>query len=76
MVDDMGSGAFAAFRESVFDDFNLRTWLHVPLEREAYIKRVVAAAADKGFVFDADVVRAALREGELTWLTQGVEVVP
>lgn len=73
MADEAGARAFVAFRERVFDDVSLRSWLHAPLEREAYVARVVAAGAEQGFVFDAEVVRAALREGETVWLTQGCD---
>ena len=76
MTDETEAGRFAAFRERVFDDTVLRMWLQVPLEREAYVERVVALGAENGFCFRVDTVRAALREGELAWLTQGVEVVP
>ena len=76
MADDIGARAFAAFREQVHDDTVLRMWLQVPLEREAYFEQVVAIGAERGFLFHTDAVRAALREGERAWLTQGVEVAP
>ena len=75
MTGDTGAQAFAAFREAVFDDFSLRAWLHVPFERDAFIARVVASGAERGFIFEAADVRAAVREGEQAWLMQGVEVV-
>ena len=74
MAHDPGAKAFAAFRETVFDDFVLASWLRVPLEREAYCKRVVELGADRGFIFEVDDVRAALRDGERAWLMQGCEV--
>ena len=67
--------AFAAFREVVLDDHNLAMWLRLPLERDAYIARVVAAAAERGFRFEAAQVRAAMRAGEEAWLMQGIETM-
>ncbi len=75
MSETQPTAAFAAFREAVLDDAALLRDLRVPQEREAYIARVVSIGAARGFAFDEAIVRAALREGELTWLASGADVV-
>lgn len=69
-----GALAFAAFREAVHDDYHLMTRLRRPLDRDAYVAKVVEAGAECGFRFEAIDVWNALREGERTWLEQAVEV--
>ena len=75
MTETMAATAFAAFRETVFDEAALVRDLRVPRERDAYVAHVVAIAAARGFAFDEAAVRAALREGELAWLVSGEDVV-
>ena len=60
---------FNAFREKVFDDYALLAEVHRPLERDAFVAHVVKVGGEGGFVFEADDVRAAMRDGQTTWLT-------
>ncbi|MFY9628031.1 MAG: hypothetical protein WAK03_07750 [Methylocystis sp.] len=44
-------------------------------EPEAFVIEVVAVGAEHGFMFDADDVTAALREGQRLWLAAWTPVV-
>ena len=75
MTETTGAAAFAAFRDAVFDDYSLMMWLRAPLERDAYVARVVAVGAERGVHVESSEVWAALRAGEQAWLMQGADVV-
>jgi hypothetical protein len=64
--------AFAAFREKALDNHALMVRLHRPMERDAYIARLVRIGAEEGFAFEEADVRAVMGEGQLTWLSQGM----
>ncbi len=73
MSEPDAAAAFAAFREAVFDDFHLMRRVRQPLPHDAYVDDVVAVGRERGFVFDADAVRAAMRAGQQAWLMQGAD---
>jgi hypothetical protein len=63
-----GMAAFAAFRSAVLDDVELQVHLREADSLDAFIDRCAELALPRGYHFDADDVRTAMRSGRMAWL--------
>jgi quercetin dioxygenase-like cupin family protein len=63
-----GRAAFAAFRSAVLDDVEMQARLREVDSSDAFIARCRELASLRGYHFDAEDVRAAMRSGRTAWL--------
>jgi mannose-6-phosphate isomerase-like protein (cupin superfamily) len=63
-----GRAAFAAFRSAVLDDVELQARLREVDSPDDFIARCGELASPRGYHFDAEDVRTAMRSGRTTWL--------
>jgi hypothetical protein len=63
-----GMAAFAAFRSAVLHDVELQACLREMDSPDAFIRRCGELAAPRGYHFDAEDVRTAMRSGRTAWL--------
>jgi hypothetical protein len=63
-----GTAAFAAFRSAVLDDVELQVHLREADSPDAFIERCGELAVPRGYRFDAEDVRTAMRNGRTAWL--------
>jgi hypothetical protein len=67
-----GMAAFAAFRSAVLDDVELQARLREVDSPVAFIERCAQLAVPRGYHFDAEDVRAAMRSGRTAWLQRKI----
>ena len=60
------------FREAVLADPGLQERLRATRDREAFAELVVRLGGERGYVFTAEDVAEAMREGRRAWLEQWV----
>jgi hypothetical protein len=63
-----GRAAFAAFRSAVLDDVELQARLREVDSPDDFIARCGELASPRGYHFDAEDVRTAMRSGRTAWL--------
>jgi hypothetical protein len=63
-----GTAGFAAFRRAVLNDVELQIHMREADSPDAFIERCRELAVPRGYYFDAEDVRTAMRNGRTAWL--------
>lgn len=69
------SGALESFRRLVVSDAALTLRLRSIGDWDAFVVAVVTIGAAHGFRFEPAEIERALREGQVTWLSQGLTIL-